>query len=293
MSRTRIAILAAALAFGMSFAATAAGGAPKSHREQTLYTFRGGSDGSNPGPLIADAHGNLYGTTTFGGGNGVGLCGNSGCGTVFRLTPRRAGYSESVLYAFQGGSDGARPNGGLIFDAGGSIYGTLSSYGPAGYGSAFKLTLTSGGTYTETILHAFAGGADGDSPSSGLVMDSSGALYGTTWYEGSGCASNQLCGTAYKLTPTPSGYTKTELHTFLGGSDGAAPEGNLLLDKSGALYGTTYFGGGGCGDGCGTVFKLTPNGSTYQESLLYRFPRDGGKQKGTPIGIVADTGGNL
>jgi uncharacterized repeat protein (TIGR03803 family) len=293
MSRTRATALAGALALGMSFAATAAVGAPNVHHEQTLYTFRGGSDGTNPtGPLLADAQGNLYGTTTFGGG--MGLCGyNPGCGTVFKLTPSGAGYSESVLYAFNGSADGGRPNGGLIMDASGAIYGTLSSYGPAGYGSVFKLTRTGGTTYTETILYAFTGSADGDSPSSGLAMDPTGALYGTTYYGGSGCAPNQLCGTVYKLTPISSGYTKALAHTFLGGSDGAGPAGNVFLDKSGALYGTTVNGGVGCGGGCGTVFRLTPNGSSYTESVLYRFPGQGGELKGEPDGIAADAGGNL
>jgi uncharacterized repeat protein (TIGR03803 family) len=290
MSRAGVAILAATLALGASLAATAETSA-KSHHEQTLHTFSGGTDGINPyGPLLADAHGNLYGTTSLGGG--IGRCGYyPGCGTVFELSPRGAGYSERILYAFHGTSDGGEPNGGLIMDASGAIYGSLSTDGPDGFGSVFRLT-PSGSTYTETILYAFKGGTDGYAPSSGLAMDAGGALYGTTWYGGTGCAPNQLCGTVYKLTPAASGYTKTLIHTFLGGTDGDAPAGNVILDKDGAVYGTTTTVGE-CDDGCGTVFKLTPNGSSYEESVLYSFPEHRQMVGAWPEGIVADAGGDL
>ena len=291
MSRTGVAILAATLALGASLAATAETSA-KSHHEQTLHTFSGGTDGINPyGPLLADAHGNLYGTTSLGGD--IGRCGYyPGCGTVFELSPSGAGYSERILYAFHGTSDGGEPNGGLIMDASGAIYGSLSTDGPDGFGSVFRLT-PSGSTYTETDLYAFTGGTDGDGPSSGLAMDAGGALYGTTWYGGTGCTPNKLCGTVYKLTPTASGYTKTLIHTFLGGADGDAPAGNVILDKDGAVYGTTTNVGDCEDNGCGTVFKLTPNGSTYVETVLCSFREHRQMVGAWPEGIVADAGGNL
>jgi uncharacterized repeat protein (TIGR03803 family) len=135
-----------------------------------LYAFTGGSDGGNPvGGLIADAAGNLYGTTEF-GGSGKG-CGGTGCGTVFRLAP---GGALTVLYTFTGGSDGAQPVASLIKDAKGNLYGT-TLFGGTGYGVAFKIAARG----KERVLHSFTNGDDGAYPWGALFKDGEGSVVST------------------------------------------------------------------------------------------------------------------
>jgi uncharacterized repeat protein (TIGR03803 family) len=240
--------------------------------ETVLYNFTGGSDGSAPTGLIFDNAGALYATTT---GGGDFLCINdSGCGTVFKLSPPSSGsgaWTETVLYAFKGTTDGALPAAGLIFDSAGALYGTtedggdLSCFDGHGCGTVFKLTppSTQGGTWTESVLYAFTGGSDGFYPEASLIFDSTGALYGTTTY-GGGASCNTRddgCGIAFKLTPPSAGggsWTETILHTFTGINDGSYPVAPLALFGT-SLYGTTYEGIGDCfgGVGCGTVFEIT------------------------------------
>jgi uncharacterized repeat protein (TIGR03803 family) len=233
--------------------------------ETILYTFQGGSDGQYPqGSLIADANGNLYGLTLTGGNYNGSECAQAGCGTVFEVQPNG---SKITLYAFQGGADGAYPQGGPIADASGNLYGTTYGGGGSaceggGCGTVFKLT--PGGK--ESVLYSFKGGTDGETPRADVVADSAGNLYGTTYLGGSGSA-----GTVFKVTPAG---TETVLYSFKGGKDGANPEAGLVMDGSGNLYGTTWYGGShGCkqnkvGNGCGTVFELTPAG---EESVLRKF----------------------
>ena len=235
------------------------------YSESILWNFGGENDGASPAAgLIFDDKGALYGTTSAGGYNGS--------GTVFKLTPSGSGYSESILHSFSGGSDGANPYAGLIFDNKGALYGTTSAGGYNGSGTVFKLT-PSGSGYSESILHSFSGGSDGANPYAGLIFDNKGALYGTTsagGYNGSG--------TVFKLTPSGSGYSESILHSFSGGSDGANPYAGLTFDDKGALYGTTAGGGS---NGFGTVFKLTPFGSSgyYSEKILLSLSgRKGGKE---------------
>jgi hypothetical protein len=189
------------------------------------------TDSGEPGTvggLIADATGALYGTTDFGGGTGC------SCGTVFKLTPPATSggpWTETVLYSFTGGSDGAFPNG-LIADASGALYGILGGGGTGcRCGTVFKLTppTTAGGSWTETVLYSFTGGADGASPEAGVIADATGALYGTT-VEGGGTVCAPLpvpgCGTMFKLTPpgaTGGPWTETVLHSFAGESRARLP----------------------------------------------------------------------
>jgi uncharacterized repeat protein (TIGR03803 family) len=149
----------------------------------TLYSFAGGTDGSQPvAGVIADASGNLYGTTVTGGAH------NSG--TVFKVT---ATGTETVLYSFTGGSDGSQPFAGLIADASGNLYGTTNGGGASGNGTVFKVTPSG----TETVLYSFTGGSDGSNPRAGLIADASGNLYGTTSFGGT--TDN---GTVFGLTGT-------------------------------------------------------------------------------------------
>jgi uncharacterized repeat protein (TIGR03803 family) len=224
-------------------------------KDTVLYNFTGsGGDGSDPiGALLRDAAGNLYGTTPIGGIYG-GACGSKGCGIVFKIEPSG---TETVLYSFSGGSDGANPQyATLICDTKGNLYGTASAGGDSNLGVVFKLNKKG----KETVLYSFMGGADGASPYSGVIRDQAGNLYGSTLQGGgTGCSDQMGCGTIFKLSTTGG---ETILHRFTGGSDGAYPWG-LLQDAAGDLYGTTGNGGGGnkkiCGtEGCGVLFKITP-----------------------------------
>jgi len=225
-------------------------------KEKVLHSFKGGSDGSGPwyAGVILDASGNLYGTTVFGGGTG---CGGAGCGTVFKITPNG---TETVLYAFAGGSDGANPEGGLLADGAGNIYGVTQDGGgtgcDGGCGTVFKISSEG----VESVLHAFAGGNDGGYPEGALIEDNAGNLFGTTVIGGdTGCTENggAGCGTLFQLEPDG---TETVLHAFAGGTDGVSPQAGLMADSAGDLFGTTLAGGNtDCsGLGCGTVFELSP-----------------------------------
>ncbi|HEX4158731.1 MAG TPA: choice-of-anchor tandem repeat GloVer-containing protein [Rhizomicrobium sp.] len=239
---------------------------PAAGAEKTLHAFRGGSDGREPAAqLIEDADGTLYGTTGSGGGGTGCDNGNAGCGTVFKLTPQG---TETVLYAFRGGSDGAFPLSNLVIDGSGTLYGTTQE-GGLGAGTVFKLASDG----TETVLYAFQGPPDGWVPQGTLVGDGSGNLYGTTVLGGNTggdeCQSRG-CGTVFKVAPDGS---ETVLHAFKGGSDGFVPLGGVILDNQGNLYGTTDEGdGSGCnGYGCGTIFKVSSDGT---ETALYAFQGD-------------------
>ena len=165
---------------------------------------------------------------------GGGSCKFGGCGTVFKLSKDGA---ETVLYAFQGGSDGAIPTAGVILDGSGNIYGTTLDGGFTGGGTVFKLSPDG----TETQLHVFGGGSDGLLPYGGLVMDSEGDLYGTTGAGGgsTNCGSGG-CGTVFEIN---SGGVESVIYAFQGGQDGADPQAGLVGDADGNYYGTTGEGG--------------------------------------------------
>jgi uncharacterized repeat protein (TIGR03803 family) len=277
------------------------------YTQTTLYMFQGGIDGGGPfAELYLDSHGALYGTTAYYGSSTCGLY--LGCGTVFKLTPAGSVYRKSTLHIFRGGTDGASPTGGLIADAGGALYGVTQAGGDSSNdGTVFKL-VPSGKRYVEKVLHRFLGcsspskACDGGNPFAALYMDASGALYGTTTYGGSyHCPLNNLCGTVFRLIPNGTRYQETVLYNFKGGSDGANSQGSLIADSHGALYGATGLGGGANSPscnfgsvvrGCGTVFKLTPAGKRYSESVLYAFR--GGSDAGAPqAGVIADASGAL
>jgi uncharacterized repeat protein (TIGR03803 family) len=259
-----------------------------------LYAFAGGSDGCLPaGNLIEDKAGDFYGTTIYGGGAGCQY--GIGCGTVFKLAPDG---TETVLYAFTGGSDGAYANAGVIEDAAGNLYGTseqggntgghCTANGNTGCGVVFKISPKG----KETTLYAFQGGTDGNVPFSGLIEDESGNLYGTTLWGGHhGCTYG--CGTIFKLAPDG---TETVLHAFIHGTDGAEPGAGVIRDASGNLYGTTPSGGP---YNKGTVFRLAPDGT---ETVLHAFAggTDGAHswarvirdKSGNVYGTTADGGAN-
>jgi len=263
------------------------------YTEKVLYNFTGPpGDGRQPlAGLIMDSSGNLYGTTGYGGS---GLCGATTCGTAFELVKSSSGYTERVIYMFNG-FEGGFPLPGLIVDSSGNLYGTTNGGGAYGYGTVFEL-VNSSGNYTEKLLYSFgASASDGVYPLATLIMDSAGNLFGTTIGDGGAFRCGlTTCGTVFELIKSPSGYTERVLYMF-GGSDGANPLAGLITDASGNLYGTTYQGGGGGATcqtyfgGCGTAFKLSHTGKF---TVLHSFT--GGADGGwlfAPLAI--DAKGNL
>jgi uncharacterized repeat protein (TIGR03803 family) len=232
-----------------SYGVVFAMGGPGIPGPAVLHSFAGGSDGEQSfGSLVADAGGNLYGVTWGGGANN---------GTVFEMTrnPVSGTWSETVLHEFRGmPADGANPYAGMIFDAAGNLYGTTYAGGASGFGTVFKVTPNPDGSWSETVLHSFAGGNDGGNPYGGVTLDSLGNLYGTTNAGGAG-----RHGTIFKMTPMPSGqWLETVLYGFTGGVDGGWPGAGVILDNAGNLYGTAVMGGTGGPEQGGVVFELTP-----------------------------------
>jgi uncharacterized repeat protein (TIGR03803 family) len=258
-------------------------GASASAQESVLFSFNN-QDGNEPlAGLVSDASGNLYGTTFYGGAYGV--------GTVFELTRREIGWTETVLYNFNDtGNDGFFPNSRLSFDAAGNLYGTTFFGGDFEVGTVYKLSPAAGGGWTETIAHSFdTNGGDGHYPHGGVLVDASGNLYGTT---GNGGTNND--GTVYKVAPAAGGgWTESVLHSFVG-SDGANPYSSLVMDGWGNLYGTTASGGSSsaCTDGCGTVFEVSQTaGGGWTEKVLHSFNNTDGANPGD--GVIFDNAGNL
>jgi uncharacterized repeat protein (TIGR03803 family) len=276
---------------------------------RVLHNFSTG--GKSPtGDLIADSHGNLYGTTASGG---TGFCpdGNNsygGCGTVFELAPTGKGnWKRTVLYNFQGGQDGQRPLAGLVLDSAGNLYGTTSNGGgqnslciywnQPGCGTVFELTRDVHGKWIELLLHRFTGYQDGALPQAKLVLDSEGNLYGTTKWGGSltACANLEGCGVVFKLSPNASGkWKETVLYAFgisaSGvGPTGAYPQANVVFDSEGRLYGTTYGGGF---YGYGAVFRLSPNSEgQWREDVLRYF--DSASDGYPTAGVLLDNQNNV
>lgn len=236
---------------------------PNGH-ETVLYSFSGQTDGGYPyAGLIRDSAGNLYGTARSGG--------RWGRGVVYKLD---AGGQETVLYSFTGGADGGTPEAGVISDPAGNLYGTASFGGSSGWGVVYKLDRS--GQYT--VLHSFTNGSDGAGPYGGVIRDSAGNLYGTTYSGGTAGA-----GVAYKIDASGN---ETVLYTFRNGADGGLPRSGLVIDAAGNLFGTTLIGGW---FNNGVVFTLNASG---RQTVLHNFA--GGSDGSNPYsGLVLDPAGNL
>jgi uncharacterized repeat protein (TIGR03803 family) len=254
---------------------------------EMLHNFTGGSDGGNPsGALLMDQAGSLYGTTEYGGAAGLGAIyqiangtttvvyspanemdgvlplngvvsdgagnlygvfqrgGPNGPGAVYELSNSGSGWTEQIVYAFTAGSDGGGPVS-VIRDASGTLFGATTSGGTGHGGTIFQLTHGNGG-WTLATLYNITGSAP-CGVTGRLTLDSAGNLYGVTYCDGA-----YGYGSIFELTPSDGSYTFTDLHDFTNGNDGGYPNGDLVLDSHGNLYGTTFGGGGG------VVFKLTP-----------------------------------
>jgi hypothetical protein len=280
--------------------------------ETLIYKFqgKGANDGESPnGGLIIDSQGSLYGVTAYGGTGDCVLLGvKAGCGTVYEISPPKqkgGAWTETILYSFPTANQGYLPNGNLVFDGAGNLYGATGFGGGKGTtcdpfyqycGTIFKLRppRTKGGKWAERVLHSFAAGTDGANPNGGLVLDSSGAVYGTTSSGGNqGCKYQGTlgCGIVFKLNP-PVGkgraWSEKLIYVFKDGNDGATPNGSLIFDVNGRLCGTA---GGGVGQS-GVAFRLAESSGHWKETVLYSFTgRNDGSDAGT--GLIFDSAGYL
>jgi uncharacterized repeat protein (TIGR03803 family) len=275
------------------------------YQEKVLYPFQGGSDGLGPWAAVTlDAAGNLYGTTINGGGSTNCF---EGCGTAFKLTKGPNGqWTEKVLYAFQGPpNDGQGAGGSLLLDSQGNFYGTTFYGGPGkclteGCGVIFRLSPTSSGPWAETLLYTFAGAGDGGIPSGSLSVDAGGNLYGTTNVDGA----SHDGGTVFELSPVAGTWTLKTLFSFDGSptsGTGSNPDGGVILDDAGNLYGTAICGGfavrpkgwSPCAVGFGVVFKLSPgaDGVWSEQVLIAYHSVHNAVYPDTPL--IFDPAGNL
>ena len=256
-------------------------------KNTVLYSLNETTDGSYIQGLALDAEGNLYGAAGVGGDLG---CGNGfGCGTVFELKrPTKMGgkWHFTVLHTFTGDPDGMEPFAGVTLDQQGNVYGTTNWGGAYGWGAVYRVAppKTKGGAWKETVVYSLDSGSDmGSHPDGPVIFDSSGNIYGTAAFGGDlNCQGGAGCGTVFKLTPPNAenaDWTSTTLYNFQGGSDGAVPKSNMVLDRLGDLYGTTNYGGTGQ---AGTAFRLNPSNGSWTETVLHWFP-DGKKDGYDPV----------
>lgn len=223
--------------------------------ESILHSFDG-TDGTYGAGAVEDASGNLF-VSASQGGSGY------NDGTVMELSPSGGSYAETGVFSFNY-TDGAGPLAAVLES--GTLYTATQGGGTHSSGAIVALT---GSGLNETDLYNFTGGSDGNTPFAGLVADSTGALYGTT-----GAGGTAQLGNVFKFVPNGSGGgTESVLWSFVGNNGGAYPRGGVVLDGSGNIYGTTFYTNaqGSGNPGAGIVFKLTPNGSTYTESILHAF----------------------
>ncbi len=261
-----------------------------------LHSFTGGQDGANPlAGLTMDQAGNLYGTASLGG---------VGNGTVFKLAHRGSSWILNPLYQFQGLPDGFFPEARVTIAADGTLYGSTFYGGIAGQGCAQGGPVQCGTIFhlrppasacntaicpwTETQIYAFNSYPSLFWPNFGdLVFDRAGNLYGVAFQGGNRGGG---IGGVFELTPSDGGWTETTLYNFQGRTDGAQPIGGVIFDAAGNLYGTT-FGQPATGQ-YGTVYELTPSGSGWTKSTLYRFQN--GSVGASPRGdLIIDAAGNL
>lgn len=259
-----------------------AGATSKGATTEVIYSFAGEDDGEYTDTDIAvDRAGNLYGTSVLGG--------EFGGGTVWQLSPVGGGWVHTVLYSFTGGADGGEPYKGVTLDGAGNLYGTAVTGGSGscegGCGVTYKLT-KSGDTWTQRVIHAFTGGADGSGPGSRVAVDKRGNVYGMTPTGGA----NGL-GVIYLLRPRSSGgYALRVIHTFTGASDGSSGSAGKLVLRGGRIFGAATTGGN---HGSGTVFQLTPTQTgEWDFKTLYSFA--GAPDGVFPYGaLLFDAAGNI
>ncbi len=280
--------------------------ATKASTTEVIYSFAGDEDGEYADTDVAiDGAGNLYGSTVLGG--------DFGSGTVWQLAPSGTSWMHTVLYSFTSGTDGGEPYKGVTVDAQGNlygihaftggddgsgpgarvavdpqgnVYGMTPTGGAFGLGTIYQLHPRANGNYTFKVIHTFTGGTDGSSGSAGKMILRNGYFYGAATTGGAFGS-----GTVFELTPTPTGeWDFRTLYSFRGQPDGVFPYGALLFDRSGNIFGTTYYGGV---NGLGAVYQLAPRPTgEWRERVLYSFA--GGGDGNSPISQMNfDSVGNL
>jgi uncharacterized repeat protein (TIGR03803 family) len=234
--------------------------------EQILYDFDGPNGAGPLSGVSIGAGGTLYGTTTFGGKHGD--------GDVYKLTPSGSAYTETILHTFGAKGDGSKPDGNVVVNSQGDLFGVTTVGGADQQGTAFEL-VPSGPRYVETVIHTFTGGEDGGQPIGTLQLNASGDLFGVTQFGGTTNG-----GVVFELSPTKNGYHEQVLHTFSYAA--ALPQAGLTMARNGTLYGTGY------GDGSvhtdGLVFRLRPNAKGYVYADLYNFK--GGADGSNPFSAL-------
>jgi uncharacterized repeat protein (TIGR03803 family) len=256
-------------------------GANGTWSEGAIYNFTT-SDGYPSSDLALDSAGNLYGTASS--------TSATSRGEVFELSPQPGGtWKETIPYTFPINGIGS-PSAGVTVDSKGNLYGPAETY-VAGryYGAVYKLSPQADGSWRLRVIHSFQGN-QGNEGISRLVFDSSGNLYGAA-----GVYNEPFYGLVFELSPTPGGeWTETVIRRFSYGSDGEYPEGTLVVDASGNIYGVTMWGGSGCsGFYCGVVYELSPQGGgKWKETILHPFEsaEDGSEPE---EGLLLDSSGNL
>lgn len=245
--------------------------------ETVIYNI--GRDGCPWGSLYENSAGMLFGTTW---GNGQIRNPPHDSGTVFRLHESKETWRTTWDYHYSTYTENS-PTGPLVADSSGNLYGT--EFGDRGTGSVFEV-VSSGTNPQYKDLYFFKGGSDdGSGPVGGVVRDSGGALYGTTYHSGA-----YGWGTVYRLALSHGNWEEKVLHSFGAGEDGEGPyDGGLFMDSSGDLFGTTLAGGT---HGFGVVFELYRSSARWKEDVLYNF--SGGNDGGSPVsGLIEDSSGDL
>ena len=251
--------------------------------EKVLHSFDvDGTDGIEPSAAVTlDATGNVYGITPYGGANGY--------GAIFELA--KSTWAETILYSFKGGSDGANPAGGLVFDSSGKLYGATGGGSVDNFGNVFELVLQAGGAWKERVMHNYGRKGSLGAGLTTLTLDAAGNVYGAAAFGGAHNVTGGYGAIVEVSKKAGGGWSNTVLFSFNKKSGGAfRPNGPLLLDAAGSLYGTTEYGGS---KAAGTVFKLTQTQpGQWSESILYTFT--GGSDGANPYGgLVMDASGNL
>jgi uncharacterized repeat protein (TIGR03803 family) len=273
-SATVLSLFTAVLLLGIS--------AARASTTEVIYSFAGEEDGEYADTDVAvDGAGNLYGSTVLGG--------DFGGGTVWKLAPSGNTWVHTVLYSFTGSADGGEPYKGVTVDGQGNLYGTAVTGGSGscegGCGVVYKLT-NSGGTWTQTVIHAFTGGDDGSGAGARVAVDSQGNVYGMTPTGGA-----FGLGTIYQLHPRANGnYVLKVIHTFTGGADGSSGSAGKMIIRGGQLYGAATTGGA---FGSGVVFQLRPTEvGEWDFKTLYSFR--GQPDAVFPYGaLLFDSSGNI
>ncbi len=261
---TRQTLALAAMTFTVALSSWAA------NQETILHKFQPGGDGLTPqdAGVIADAQGNLYGATTYGGSGGV--------GAVYKLSHQQNGtWTETLLHSFLNTqADGWFPTGSLIFDGHGNLHGVTAQGGSTSDGVVYKLTPTANGPWRETILHTFncQTAMDGCTPDSPLTFDQAGNLYGETQNGTCTQGGGTGCGLVFALSPSGGSWTETIVHRFgasLSAKGGSSPRYGMIWDNAGNLYGLSPFGGSGT---WGVVWELSPvTSGQWKETILWQF----------------------